>query len=60
MRYISAQPLSVYWSWQVDTMINSFLKVGINSNIIDIVFCDLSGTMNENKNDIEEYFYLKN
>jgi len=60
MRYLSAQPLSVYYSWQVDTMINSFLKVGINSNIIDIVFCDLSGTMNQNKNDIEEYFYLKN
>ena len=60
MRYISAQPLSVYWSWQVDTMINSFIKAKVDPNKIDIVFCDHSGTKNENKDDIEEYFYLKN
>lgn len=40
MRYISAQPASIYYSWQVDTMIHSFINNGINQEQIDIVFAD--------------------
>ena len=40
MRYLSAQPANIYYSWQVDTMIFSFLKNGINQEQIDIVFAD--------------------
>lgn len=40
MRYISAQPASIYYSWQVDTMIYSFINNGIKQEQIDIVFAD--------------------
>ena len=41
MRYICAQPETIYYSWQVDVMIYSFLKNGINPSQIDIVFADV-------------------
>lgn len=41
LRYISAQPASLYYAWQVEVMINNFIKNGINPNNIDIV-CSLS------------------
>ena len=40
MRYICVQPASMYYSWQVDTMIYSFLNNGICGEQIDIVFGD--------------------
>lgn len=40
MRYICAQPAILYYSWQIDIMIASFLKNGVNQNMIDIVFAD--------------------
>ena len=40
MRYLCAQPASIYYSWQVDVMIYSFLNNGIKPEQIDIVFAD--------------------
>jgi hypothetical protein len=45
LRYICAQPATTYYSWQVEVMINNFIKNGINPNNIDIV-CSLEPTQN--------------
>jgi hypothetical protein len=37
LRYICAQPRLIYYAWQVEVMINNFIKHGINPNNIDIV-----------------------
>jgi hypothetical protein len=37
LRYICAQPRLIYYAWQVEVMINNFIKRGINPNHIDIV-----------------------
>lgn len=37
MRYICAQPRLLYYAWQVEVMINNFIKNGINPNNIDIL-----------------------
>lgn len=52
MRYICAQPGELYFCWQIDVMIHSFLKVGIKQEQIDIIFSDF-------KKDVEYYIELK-
>jgi hypothetical protein len=42
LRYVSAQPASDYYTWQVEVMINNFMKYGINPNTIDVV-CAIKG-----------------
>lgn len=37
LRFVCAQPAIEYYAWQVEVMINNFIKVGINPNNIDIV-----------------------
>ena len=37
LRYICVQPRLLYYAWQVEVMINNFLKYGINPNNIDIL-----------------------
>lgn len=37
MKYISAQPETLYYKWQVDTMINSFLQNGVDQSDIIIL-----------------------
>ncbi len=37
MRYICAQPANSYYLWQVEVMINNFLRMGINPNQMDIL-----------------------
>jgi len=37
LRYICAQPRLIYYAWQVEVMINNFIKQGINPNNIDIL-----------------------
>lgn len=37
LRYICVQPAIDYYTWQVEVMINNFIKNGINPNYIDIV-----------------------
>jgi hypothetical protein len=46
MRYICAQPATKYYVWQVEVMINNFVKNGINLNNVDIV-CFKNGTIPE-------------
>jgi hypothetical protein len=46
MRYICAQPATNYYAWQVEVMINNFIKNGINPNKIDIV-CSKNGNTPE-------------
>jgi len=40
MKYISAQPESKYYEWQVDTMINSYIKNGVSELDIIILLGD--------------------
>jgi hypothetical protein len=37
LRYICVQPRLLYYAWQVEVMINNFLKNGISGNDIDIL-----------------------
>lgn len=37
LRYICVQPRLIYYAWQVEVMINNFIKQGINPNYIDIL-----------------------
>lgn len=37
LRYICVQPRLLYYAWQVEVMLNNFLKHGINPNNIDIL-----------------------
>lgn len=48
LRFISAQPASDYYAWQVEVMINNFIDMGINPNNIDIVCWKINGIIPEN------------
>jgi hypothetical protein len=37
LRYVCVQPRLLYYAWQVEVMINNFIKQGINGNNIDIL-----------------------
>ena len=37
LRFICAQPSTMYYAWQVEVMINNFIEMGVNPNFIDIV-----------------------
>lgn len=37
MRYICCQPSNDYYTWQVEVLINNFIKHGVNPNQMDIV-----------------------
>lgn len=37
IKFISVQPRSIYYVWQVEVMINNFMKHGINPNNIEIL-----------------------
>jgi hypothetical protein len=37
MRYVCAQPASNFYTWQVEVVINNFIKQGVNPNKIDIL-----------------------
>ena len=52
MRYICAQPLNLFFCWQIDVMIHSFKEVGIDETQIDIIFAD-------NPKEVEHLFDLQ-
>jgi hypothetical protein len=54
LRYVSAQPANDYYIWQVEIMLNNFLKNGINGNNIDIV-CSV-----KNQNIPDNWYKLAN
>jgi hypothetical protein len=37
LRFISAQPATKYYAWQVEVMLNNFVEMGVGLNDIDIV-----------------------
>ena len=37
LRFICAQPATLYYAWQVEVMLNNFMQMGVNPNQIDIV-----------------------
>ena len=45
VRFVCAQPASLYYAWQVEVMINNFIRNGINPNQIDIVCWKQNGVV---------------
>ena len=43
IRFLSAQPATLYYAWQVEVMLNNFLEMGINLNWVDIVCAKENG-----------------
>ena len=37
LRFLCAQPANTYYIWQVELVINNFVSMGINPNMMDIV-----------------------
>jgi hypothetical protein len=48
LRYICAQPAITYYTWQVEVLINNFLKMGINPNHMDII-CSIDNNIIPNE-----------
>ena len=47
LRFVSAQPATLYYAWQVEVMLNNFKKQGINLNNVDIVCWKQNGIIPE-------------
>jgi hypothetical protein len=47
LRFVSAQPATLYYAWQVEVMINNFMAMGVNPNDIDIVCWKQNGMVPE-------------
>ena len=47
LRFVSAQPATDYYKWQVEVMINNFMSMGVNPNDIDIVCWKVNGVIPE-------------
>lgn len=37
LRFVCAQPATLYYAWQVEVMLNNFIEMGVNPNNVDIV-----------------------
>lgn len=44
IRFICAQPATLFYAWQVEVMLQNFISVGININNVDIV-CNIEDTV---------------
>lgn len=55
LRYICAQPRLIYYAWQVEVMINNFIKRGINPNNIDILVAWNPNDNTSNPENIEQW-----
>ena len=38
LRYICVQPRILYYAWQVEVMINNFIKNGISGNVANLMY----------------------
>jgi hypothetical protein len=47
LRFVSAQPATKYYAWQVEVMINNFIEMGINANHIDVIAWKENGIIPE-------------
>lgn len=45
LRFLSAQPATLYYAWQVEVMINNFMEMGVNPNFIDVVCWKQNGVI---------------
>jgi hypothetical protein len=50
LRFICAQPATIYYAWQVEVMLNNFIEKGINPDNIDIVCWKENGVISEEWN----------
>lgn len=63
MKFICAQPAIPYYTWQVEVMINNFIKNGIDPNDIHIVCADYGKTsepwlkLKEHYSNVNFFFY---
>jgi hypothetical protein len=48
LQFVCAQPATDYYVWQVETMLNNFVNVGINLNNVDIVCWKVNGVVPDN------------
>jgi hypothetical protein len=56
LRYVCAQPATLYYAWQVEVMINNFIQMGINPNGIDIVCWKQNGVIPEEWNKLSQKY----
>jgi hypothetical protein len=47
LRFVCAQPATLYYVWQVEVMLNNFIQMGVNPNLIDIVCWKQNGVVPE-------------
>ncbi len=47
LRFVCAQPATLYYAWQVEVMLNNFIHMGVNPNMIDIVCWKQNGVIPE-------------
>ena len=47
LRFVCAQPAIKYYAWQLETMLNNFIEMGINLNQVDIVCWKQTGEIPE-------------
>ena len=45
LRFVCAQPATLYYAWQVEVMLNNFIEMGVNPNNIDIVCWKQNGVI---------------
>lgn len=55
MKFICAQPAIDYYTWQVEVMINNFIKNGVNPNDIEIV-CSHHGSVPDKWKKLAEHY----
>ena len=64
LRFVCAQPSTMYYAWQVEVMINNFIEMGVNANFIDIISTKENGFISdewlklcEHFNNVRFFFY---
>jgi hypothetical protein len=56
LRFICAQPATDYYIWQVETMINNFMEMGVNPNNIDIVCWKQNNVIPDNWDKLRNHY----
>ena len=57
MVYICAQPATFYYAWQIDTMLLSFFKCGINLSSVQIISSTFGNPIDPYFKKIEDKLY---
>ena len=60
LRYVCVQPRLLYYAWQVEVMINNFIKHGISGNDIDILVAWNPNDLTSSPENIEMWNKLAN